>query len=639
MVDKGTERTAALIAELQQTNSTLRALINTIPAGVLVCDAQGAITLANPSANTILGGRVTGTAYGPSGGYTVWRLDGSPFPASDLPLPRAIEHGETTQDVEVLIRYLDGTERVILAAGSPVRDEQGKLTGAVAIFQDITDRKRLEHDRARALSQLRERIKELTALHHAATVFQAEERTVSESLIELVNELPRAWSYPEVAAARITLEGQEIATANYAPSPWTQRTSFETRDGRKGALEVVYLAERPLAAEGPFLAEEREALESLADMLVSYLDRKQTEEQLAAEQRWLRTVVENSPVGIILVEGARGERVAVNRRAEEIFGRPIDPQKGITQFMGYILNVNGTPLARADLTAIRALSGEVVIGCEQRILRSDGREVPIVVNAGPIRDQDGKIIGAAVIVDDITAIKELERLREEWTSVIAHDLRQPLTVITGQASLLARKTKETAPPPEPRVEHILSAARQLNRMISDLLDVSRIEARRLALRRQPMDLPALLEAVVERTVELTKGHPVQVGIRGEVPCVNADAVRIEQVLVNLLSNAAKYGYPGTEIRIEIAARNDQVLVSVINRGAGIPREDLPKLFTRFHRTRWAREERIAGLGLGLYITRGLVEAHGGRIWAESIPGQTTTFSFTLPIAAGRQGET
>jgi hypothetical protein len=129
-----------LAAVTAQTNRTLRTLADLIPAGVLVSDAQGTITLHNRAADAIFGGTVTGTAYGPRGGYTVHRLDGSPFPPHDLPLPRAIEHGEVTHDVEMLIRCRDGAERIILAAGSPIRDETGRITGAVAVFQDVTER-------------------------------------------------------------------------------------------------------------------------------------------------------------------------------------------------------------------------------------------------------------------------------------------------------------------------------------------------------------------------------------------------------------------------------------------------------------------------------------------------------------------
>jgi signal transduction histidine kinase len=180
-----------------------------------------------------------------------------------------------------------------------------------------------------------------------------------------------------------------------------------------------------------------------------------------------------------------------------------------------------------------------------------------------------------------------------------------------------------------QVEHILASAIQLNRMIADLLDVSRIESRRLTLDCQLVDFPAFVRTVVERSAALTAGHPVRVTIVGEIPPLELDPGRIEQVLGNLISNAAKFGYSDTEIVLAVERRDAEIEISVTNQGPGIAPEELPKLFRRYYRTAEARAAQVAGIGLGLYITKGLVEAHGGRIWAESIPGQTTTFRFTL----------
>jgi signal transduction histidine kinase len=224
--------------------------------------------------------------------------------------------------------------------------------------------------------------------------------------------------------------------------------------------------------------------------------------------------------------------------------------------------------------------------------------------------------------------------REEWTSEIAHDLRQPVTVITAYASRLrSLLVKDGSPEERQGVEHVLSSAGNLNQMIADLLDASRIDVHRLTLRRQTTDLPSLARAVVDRCDLTPRNHRVQVIAKGDIPPVAIDAGRVEQVMSNLLSNAAKYGYPNTEIQVELEREGQDVLVSVTNRGDGISPDELPRIFKRFYRTREARAGDVAGIGLGLTIAKRLVEAHGGHIWAESTPGQTTTFHFTLPIAA------
>jgi PAS domain S-box-containing protein len=367
-------------------------------------------------------------------------------------------------------------------------------------------------------------------------------------------------------------------------------------------------------------------------------EREHLIDQLAAERSRLRTVIERAPAGIILYQGTRGERVVANRRAEELFGRQIRPEGGVSQYIGQIFHPDGRPFTFEELVSVRALHGEAVVGEEGSIRQPTGREVNAIVSAAPIRDSEGKLIGAVVVFEDISRIRELEREREEWTSVIAHDLRQPVTVIDGYARLLARDAEQYPPEVRTRIEHILASVTQLNRMIADLLDVSRIDARRLMLDCRPVDFPALVRAVVERTATLTAGHPVRVTVAGAIPPLEIDSGRIEEVLGNLLSNAAKYGYPNTDIVVDVERRDADVEVAVTNQGQGIAPEELPKLFQCFYRTPQARAAGVAGVGLGLYITKGLVEAHGGRIWAESSPGQMTTFHFTLPVRS-MQGQT
>lgn len=352
-----------------------------------------------------------------------------------------------------------------------------------------------------------------------------------------------------------------------------------------------------------------------------------------AERSRLQTILESAPHGILYVE-SETEHLIANPAATQLLGHSPDPEAGPAQYVGQVLHPDGRPATREELALSRALRGQTARAEEYLIERPDGSRVPVLVSAAPVRGSAGEVVGAVVVFEDITPIKELERLREEWASIIAHDLRQPVTVITGYLGVLRRLLERhaAAEAEAKAIEHISAAAGNLDRMIGGLLDVSRLEARRMTLERRRVDLPALVRSVVERTAGITGEHPLRVEVRGDLPPVWADPGRIEQVLGNLLSNAAKYSYPKTEIRVEVEARDGDARVSVTNQGSGIPREELPRLFSRFHRTRQAQEGRTPGLGLGLYIARGLIEAHGGRIWAESTPGKTTTFRFTLPFS-------
>lgn len=279
---------------------------------------------------------------------------------------------------------------------------------------------------------------------------------------------------------------------------------------------------------------------------------------------------------------------------------------------------------------------------DYRIVRSDG-EVRILKQKGETSPgPDGKVRLLGVI-RDITedrqaeearerALRELEaheKMREEWTTVVAHDLRQPLTAISTQGQILARRLQQSHPELVRASEHILASAHLLNRMVGDLLDVSRIEARRLSLQCRPVSMDELARGVIERFC-LEIDREVALDTRGPLPPVEVDPERFEQIFVNLLSNAVKYGTKTTPIRVALGTADGGLTIEVINEGKGIPAEELPRLFTRFHRAAGVQQSNVSGLGLGLYITRGLVEAHGGVISAESEPGGRTVFRIVLP---------
>jgi signal transduction histidine kinase len=219
-------------------------------------------------------------------------------------------------------------------------------------------------------------------------------------------------------------------------------------------------------------------------------------------------------------------------------------------------------------------------------------------------------------------------LREEWSGVVAHDLRQPLGTISLSAQMLARATNEAKL--LKYADQIHAAAQRLHRMVGDLMDLSRLDAHRLELVRQWVDVPALVSAVAERMALEAPDRTFDVSILGQVPEVEADPDRIAQVMENLLTNAVKYGKGGTTIVTSVSWEDGGVAVAVTNEGRPLTAEELSRIFERFHRTASAKLEGIQGVGLGLYIARSLVEAHGGRITAESTPAGRTTFRFTLP---------
>jgi signal transduction histidine kinase len=255
----------------------------------------------------------------------------------------------------------------------------------------------------------------------------------------------------------------------------------------------------------------------------------------------------------------------------------------------------------------------------------------VLANAAPIKDPEGRVSGAVVLFQDISRLKQLARQREQFISIVAHDLRTPITAIVGYAQLSQRLLEKGAPVSETltRLQTILVSGKQLNRMVEDLLHVFDIEAGRLTLNKEQVDIARLVESAVNRLAGVIEGHPLHLHVKGTVARIAADPLRIEQVLDNLVTNAAKFSSLGTPIDVEVQPRPGEVVISVRDYGVGIPLGEVSHIFEPYYRVPRTRRE---GHGLGLYIAKGLVEAHDGRIWVESEVGKGSTFYFTLPLA-------
>ncbi len=287
----------------------------------------------------------------------------------------------------------------------------------------------------------------------------------------------------------------------------------------------------------------------------------------------------------------------------------------------------------------RALHGERVLASRLRIRRPDGQHRELLVNAGPIREREEDIRGAIMTFADITPIVELQEQWEDILRAVSHDLRNPLTGIYGQAQLVERRLLQGSPPERIResVRWILRSARRMNTMIGDLVDSARSEHGQLRLSRRPIDLPAFLQEYLRERATTMEADRIRMEPTEPLPPVLADADRLERIFDNLLSNALKYSDPETAVTVSFRERAGHVVTSITDRGPGIAPDEVPHLFKRYYRARTAREGR-EGLGLGLYVTRLLVEAHGGEIWARSELNVGSTFSFSLPIARGEELE-
>lgn len=390
---------------------------------------------------------------------------------------------------------------------------------------------------------------------------------------------------------------------------------------------TIYLTGKRGASE--FTDHDERLVEMLAERVGVAIETARLYGAVGKQRGWLQAVIDQMTEAIVLMDG-HGAITSQNRAALLLAGEELGRDPFGNPVTIDLRRPDGAPLAPAELPNVRAIrDGESTFALELVVHRRDGLTLPVLASAAPVRASDGVLVGATMLLRDISPLKELERLREEWASIVAHDLQQPINAIVLFTDLMLRgnldeRTRE-------RVDRIRALANQLGRMSTDLSDASQLESHRLVIGRHRVDLGELARHVVETVPGAGTRTTLVVGDRPI--CVRGDAGRLEQVLTNLLSNAVKYAPESTQIGVEVAQVDGVARVSITNEGSGIPAEELPLVFERFARTRHARAGAVRGSGLGLYIAKELVEKHGGRIWAESELDRTTTFRFTLPLEA------
>lgn len=393
-------------------------------------------------------------------------------------------------------------------------------------------------------------------------------------------------------------------------------------------LGNLFLSEKPDGRA--FTPQDQRIVDMLAQRAGVAIETARLYQQEALERAWLESVLEQMPEAVIL-QDPEGKVVLQSRRflsLSHVAGDKVpssSPERrwpDLRRASGEALLPDESPIKRAMQQA------EPVTGLELRVDCADGTKLPVIASAASVRRRDGKIAGATMILQDISAIKELERMREEWSAMVAHDLQQPVSAIMLWAQVLLRG--DLGESERDDVQHIQEATAHMSRMIKDLFDASKVEARRLQLNRRPLALGAVAKLIAERDPNIAPRIRFHQAVDKEV-LVLADRGRIEQVLTNLLSNSVKYGASDTPIEVRVTLSGENVAIEVKNRGPGISAAELPHLFERFWRAEGAKKSAVSGTGLGLYIAKGLIEAHGGRMWAESIPGETTSFHLSLPI--------
>jgi PAS domain S-box-containing protein len=389
---------------------------------------------------------------------------------------------------------------------------------------------------------------------------------------------------------------------------------------------------------------EAELLTALAGAAAAILENARLYEQRSAALARLEALIQQLPVGVLVVDASSTEIALKNQQVDDLFGAAVlesinigqdDPRRGF--------HVDGTPYQPTEWPISRALNqGETVTGERIEVVRPNGERAWLSVNAAPIRDEKGAIAGAVSVYDDVSADELLRRQKDQFLLAAAHDLKTPLTSIRGLAQLLQRQLQRLDPDQPERAMSTLggleSATRKMAALIDELLDISRLQiVGELSLSRSRVDLGQLAERVVaehrstaQRHTFVLEGH--EDGVTG---CW--DEPRLERVISNLVGNAVKYCPDGGEVRVRIGAEQEGdrswAVLSVSDQGIGIPAGDIDHIFERFRRGSNI-PERLSGSGIGLGYVRQVVEQHEGAVAVQSEPGRGSTFTIRLPMEAG-----
>jgi PAS domain S-box-containing protein len=293
--------------------------------------------------------------------------------------------------------------------------------------------------------------------------------------------------------------------------------------------------------------------------------------------------------------------------------------------------IQGMPLEKAEAGGW-PLTPHAYLYVEGNLKRKGQRALPVGITYAPLFTQDGILLNIIATLRDITRFREAEEMKSTFISIISHELKTPVALIKGYVGTLRREdARWDRTVVQDSLAVIEDEADHLTEMIENLLDASRLQAGALAIKRADVSLCEIVDRIVKRMQTQTEKHTLVADLPDDFPVVMADETRIEQVLSNLVSNAIKYS-PGGEIRIRGQVRPDQVVVCVSDSGPGIAPEDIPHVFDRFYRAPDA-VRLTKGAGLGLYLAREIIEAHGGRMWVDPQPDQGARICFSLPRPA------
>lgn len=576
-------------------------------------------------------------------------------PGDESALKIAVEGGQRQDDKGTIIQMLNGKQEIVPVTFvyKPVKNNKGKVIH-IAIWILENTKEALDEELAAINEELAATNEEYAAANEELAAANEELATTNEELLETQENLRRSEKLFRSIALNIpgslilvvdrnhryiAIEGDIMERMGYDRRDYEGKHPSEISPERYEASRHLY--ERVLSGEkfsierkaetGEFylihfvpLKNDDNIVESGLIITLDITEIKQAEEKSAK----LAAIVETSDDAI--VSKTLGSVVTSwNAAAERMFGYTAEEMIGQT-----IYKIIPEDRQNEEPRILSRLStGERVDHFETRRLTKDGRLLDVSLTISPIMDKQGKIIGLSKIARDITDKKQEEQRKNDFIGMVSHELKTPLTSLAAIIQVAQKKLAQSEDQfLSDAMEKANQQARRMASMINSFLNISRLEAGKLLIEKQPFDLGQLLQEILEETRLTVTSHIFSLKECTNLK-VNADRDKIISVISNLISNAVKYSPKGRLIDISCKLNgNMMVTVSVKDEGMGIKPEDLSYIFDRYYRVETNHTRHISGFGIGLYLSAEIIKRHGGEIWAESELDKGSTFYFSLPQA-------
>ncbi len=389
---------------------------------------------------------------------------------------------------------------------------------------------------------------------------------------------------------------------------------------------------------GRFSRDEVSLLQSFADQAAIAVNNAQVYQQSQRERQRMSGILDAVADGLLILKPSHTIERA-NPALASMFGLPAEWFQGRRhgEVIRWVRRNQGMTLAEAEAggwpltsNATIYVEGDLARDLEPVLESQAAGYLPVGITYSPVVSPEGNLLNIICVVRDLTRFREAEELKDTFISVVSHELKTPVALIKGYVSTLRREDASwDTEIVQDSLEIIEEEADRLNEMIENLLDASRLQAGGIKLNRSDVNLPKLVERMLERFQPQAERHQIVLDFEEYFPVILADEDRLAQVFSNLIGNAIKYAPDGGEIRIAGRSLANQVVICVSDQGPGIAPGDIPHIFDRFYRAERAAKT-TKGAGLGLYLSRAVVEAHGGRVWVDPRAGEGARICFSLP---------